>query len=119
MVALGIADDEPDILRLFRIMLDRKGYPIVYMASNGEEAVAKQHALFGELEVKQLAFQPLGLRFRSYRGADSHVGRKNSISLGEKNRALHDVSQLPDISRPSMFAQSIQGFGRKSDSRPL
>lgn len=42
MVALGIADDEPDILRLFKIMLDRKGYPIAYMACNGEEAVEKQ-----------------------------------------------------------------------------
>jgi YesN/AraC family two-component response regulator len=41
MVALGIADDEPDILRLFKIMLDRKGYPIAYMARNGDEAVEK------------------------------------------------------------------------------
>jgi two-component system, chemotaxis family, chemotaxis protein CheY len=41
MVALGIADDEPDILRLFKLIMDRKGYPIAYMANNGEEAVEK------------------------------------------------------------------------------
>ncbi len=41
MVALGIADDEPDILRLFKLMLDRKGYPIAYLAHDGEDAVLK------------------------------------------------------------------------------
>lgn len=42
VVALGIADDEPDILGLFRIMLGRNGYRIAYMARNGEEAVERQ-----------------------------------------------------------------------------
>jgi two-component system chemotaxis response regulator CheY len=41
MVAFGIADDEPDILRLFKLMMDRSGYPIAYMAQDGEEAVKK------------------------------------------------------------------------------
>jgi two-component system, chemotaxis family, chemotaxis protein CheY len=39
MISLGIADDEPDILKLFKIMLSMKGYPVSYFASNGEEAV--------------------------------------------------------------------------------
>jgi DNA-binding NtrC family response regulator len=39
MVALGVADDEPDILRLFKLMMDRRGLPIAYLARNGEEAV--------------------------------------------------------------------------------
>jgi DNA-binding response OmpR family regulator len=39
IVSLGIADDEPDILKLFKLMLSMKGYPISYFASNGEEAV--------------------------------------------------------------------------------
>jgi len=42
MVALGIADDEPDILRLFNIMMGKSGYPIAYMAHDGEEAVDRQ-----------------------------------------------------------------------------
>jgi two-component system chemotaxis response regulator CheY len=41
-VSLGIADDEPDILGLFGIMLGRGGYRIAYMARNGEEAVERQ-----------------------------------------------------------------------------
>jgi two-component system, chemotaxis family, chemotaxis protein CheY len=44
LVSLGIADDEPDILKLFRIMLGRKGYPIAYLARNGNEAVEMQRA---------------------------------------------------------------------------
>ncbi len=51
MVALGIADDEPDIRRLFRIMLDRKGYPIAYMASNGEDAVKKHRQTPAEIVI--------------------------------------------------------------------
>lgn len=39
MVALGIADDEPDIRRLFKMVLDSKGYHIAYMATDGNEAV--------------------------------------------------------------------------------
>jgi len=39
MVSLGIADDEPDILTLLNMVLSRHGYPVVYMAANGEEAV--------------------------------------------------------------------------------
>jgi len=39
MVALGIVDDEPDIRKLFNIVLRRNGYPVAYMASNGIEAV--------------------------------------------------------------------------------
>jgi two-component system chemotaxis response regulator CheY len=39
MVALGIVDDEPDIRKLFNIVLRRNGYPVAYMASNGVEAV--------------------------------------------------------------------------------
>lgn len=42
MVALGIADDEPDILKLFKITLGKKGYPIAYMAHDGDEAVEMQ-----------------------------------------------------------------------------
>jgi DNA-binding response OmpR family regulator len=44
MVALGIVDDEPDILSLFRIMLRQSGYPIAYVASNGAEAMEKHRA---------------------------------------------------------------------------
>ncbi|AFD00879.1 Response regulator [Methanocella conradii HZ254] len=44
MVALGIADDEPDILRLFKMMLGSKGYPIAYTAMNGAEAVEMHRA---------------------------------------------------------------------------
>jgi len=43
MVALGIVDDEPDILKLFNIVLRRNGYPVAYMASNGVEAVELNH----------------------------------------------------------------------------
>ncbi len=39
MISLGIADDEPDILKLFKIMFGMNGYPVAYFASNGEEAV--------------------------------------------------------------------------------
>ncbi len=39
MVALGIADDEPDILKLLKLVLEKKGYPIAYQAGNGDEAV--------------------------------------------------------------------------------
>jgi len=51
MVALGIADDEPDILRLFKLMLDRNGYPIAYMAGNGDEAVEKQRQSPAEIVI--------------------------------------------------------------------
>jgi DNA-binding NtrC family response regulator len=39
MLSLGIADDEPDILRLLNMVLSKLGYPIAYLASNGEEVV--------------------------------------------------------------------------------
>ncbi len=39
ITSLGIADGEPDILKLFKIILSMKGYPVSYFASNGEEAV--------------------------------------------------------------------------------
>ena len=42
MVVLGIADDEPDILRLFQIMLEMKGFPVAFLARDGAEAVAMQ-----------------------------------------------------------------------------
>jgi DNA-binding NtrC family response regulator len=51
MVALGIADDEPDILRLFKLMLDRKGYSIAYMARNGEEVVEKNRRTPAEIVI--------------------------------------------------------------------
>jgi DNA-binding response OmpR family regulator len=38
-VSLGIADDEPDILRLLNMVLSQRGYPIAYLASNGDEVV--------------------------------------------------------------------------------
>lgn len=41
MVSLGIADDEPDILRLFRIMLGSNGFTIAYLARDGAEAIEK------------------------------------------------------------------------------
>ncbi len=44
MVELGIADDEPEIVRLFKIMLGSKGYPIAYTALNGVEAVEMHRA---------------------------------------------------------------------------
>ncbi len=51
MVALGIADDEPDILKLFKLVMERKGYPIVYMARNGEEAVKKHRQTPAEIVI--------------------------------------------------------------------
>ena len=39
MVSLGLADDEPDILTLLHTALSKQGYPIVYMARDGEETV--------------------------------------------------------------------------------
>ncbi len=42
MVILGIADDEPDILRLFHLILEKSSFPIAYMARDGEEAVDRQ-----------------------------------------------------------------------------
>jgi DNA-binding response OmpR family regulator len=39
MLSLGIADDEPDILRLLNMVLSKRGYPIAYLASNGDEVV--------------------------------------------------------------------------------
>ena len=43
MVSLGIADDEPDILRLLNMVLSKRGYPIAYLASNGEEVIELNH----------------------------------------------------------------------------
>jgi two-component system, chemotaxis family, chemotaxis protein CheY len=43
MVSLGLADDEPDILKLLHTVLSKQGYPIVYMARDGEEAVELNH----------------------------------------------------------------------------
>ncbi|HTY89873.1 MAG TPA: response regulator [Methanocella sp.] len=42
IVSIGIADDEPDILYLFRLILEKRGFSIVYLARDGEEAVDRQ-----------------------------------------------------------------------------
>ena len=42
VISLGVADDEPDILRLFQIMLERSGFPVSFLARDGEEAIALQ-----------------------------------------------------------------------------
>ncbi len=51
MVALGIADDEPDILRLFKMVMERKGYPIAYMAGDGDEMVKKHRQTPAEIVI--------------------------------------------------------------------
>jgi CheY-like chemotaxis protein len=42
MLKIAIVDDEPDLQRLYQLALESKGYEIVFVASDGTDAVEKE-----------------------------------------------------------------------------
>jgi two-component system chemotaxis response regulator CheY len=42
MLKIAIVDDEPDLQRLYQLALKSKGYDIVFLASDGTDAIEKE-----------------------------------------------------------------------------
>lgn len=96
MVALGIADDEPEILRLFKIMLERSGIAVAYLARDGAEAVALQRKYPADVVLLDY-YMPIMDGFRASKAILKEFPDTRVILMTGSDGIQDDVESLGDI----------------------